>query len=60
VLVTTDKDLAYQQNLSGSKLGVVVLGGARWRPVEARVTQVVTAVSSAKPGTCTFVDVSAS
>src|SRR3990172_4712828 len=30
VLVTTDKNLRYQQNLTGRKIGVVVLGNAQW------------------------------
>jgi hypothetical protein len=30
VLVTTDKNLSYQQNLAGRKIAVVVLGQGRW------------------------------
>ena len=30
VLVTTDKNLRYQQNLQGRKLAIVVLSNSRW------------------------------
>lgn len=31
VLVTTDKNLAYQQNLKGCRIPIVVLGRNKWR-----------------------------
>ena len=31
LFVTTDKNLRYQQNLPGRKIGVVVLGKQQWR-----------------------------
>jgi hypothetical protein len=31
VLVTTDKNIRYQQNLAGRRIAIVVLGKARWR-----------------------------
>lgn len=35
VLLTTDKNLAYQQNLSQRKIAVVVLGQNRWSLIQA-------------------------
>jgi hypothetical protein len=55
VLVTTDKNLGYQQNLSGRKIAVVVLGKGRWTLIEPHVARVVAAVNAAMPGT--FVEV---
>ena len=50
VLVTTDKNLRYQQNLTGRKLAVVVLGQGRWGLIRRRVAAVVAAVNAATPG----------
>jgi hypothetical protein len=55
VLVTTDKNLSYQQNLKGRKIAVVVLGKGRWTLIKPYVAQVVEAVNAAEPGN--FVEV---
>ncbi|MGH9560185.1 MAG: hypothetical protein ACRD3S_01920, partial [Terracidiphilus sp.] len=34
VLLTTDNSLAYQQNLKGSKIAIVVISRNRWRMVQ--------------------------
>jgi hypothetical protein len=57
VLVTTDQNLPYQQNLTGRKIAVVVLGKARWRLTRPLVPQVVAAILAAKPGTVTVVEI---
>lgn len=57
VLLTTDKNLRYQQNLTERKIAVVVLGKARWRLIRPLIPEVVAAVSAAKPGTCTEVEI---
>ena len=50
VLVTTDKNLRYQQNLASRKIAVVVLGQGRWTLIKPHVMQVVAAVNVATPG----------
>jgi len=50
VLVTTDKNLSYQQNLTGRKNAVVVLGQGRWTLIKPYVADVVAAINAAKPG----------
>ncbi len=50
VLVTTDKNLRYQQNLSRRKIAIVVLGQGRWSLIKPHVAQVVAAVNAAMPG----------
>ena len=55
VLVTTDKNLSYQQNLSARKIAVVVLGKGRWSIIKPHVAQIVAAVNAATPGS--FVEV---
>jgi hypothetical protein len=57
VLVTTDKNLRYQQNLEGRKIALVVLGQGRWSLIRHHVSQVVAAVSAATPGSFTEVEI---
>lgn len=57
VLVTTDQNLAYQQNLTGRRLAIVVLGKGRWSLIKQQVTQVVAAVNAATPGSFTEVEI---
>src|ERR1700676_2417767 len=40
VLVTTDKNLGYQQNLAGRKIAIVVLGQGRWTLIKPHVAQI--------------------
>ena len=37
VFVTTDRNLQYQQNLTGRKIAVVVLTKARWRLIQRQL-----------------------
>ena len=57
VLVTTDKNLRYQQNLPDRRIAVVVLGKGRWSLIRRHVGRVVAAVNAAAPGSFTEVDV---
>src|ERR1035437_8503971 len=50
VLLTTDKNLASQQNLKGRKLAIVVLGNSQWRIVQRYVRRIAAAVNAATPG----------
>lgn len=51
ILVTTDKNLPFQQNLRGRKIAVVVLGIARWRLIKPLVPQIRTTLAALRPGT---------
>jgi predicted nuclease of predicted toxin-antitoxin system len=57
VLVTTDKNINYQQNLAARKIAIVVLGKGRWSLIKPHVEQVVAAVNSSKPGSYAEVDI---
>jgi glutamate racemase len=57
VLLTTDKNLAYQQNLKDRKLAIVVLGRNRWSLIRAVLPQIAAAVNGADPGSYVIVDV---
>jgi predicted nuclease of predicted toxin-antitoxin system len=50
VLVTTDKNLRYQQNLSSRKIAVVVLGTTNWPRIRPAVQLVTEAVEKLAPG----------
>lgn len=49
VLVTTDQNLRYQQNLTGRKIAIVVLTTTSWPRIERAVASVTKAVDSATP-----------
>lgn len=51
VLVTTDTNLKYQQNLASRSIAVVVLSTTSWPRIQAAAALVVAAVKTATPGT---------
>ena len=57
VFVTADKNLSYQQNLTGRKIAIVVLGQGRWTLIKPHVAQVIAAVNAATPGSFAEVDI---
>jgi predicted nuclease of predicted toxin-antitoxin system len=50
VLVTTDANLKYQQNLTSRKLAIVVLSTTSWPRIQRVADAVLAAVDSAAPG----------
>ena len=50
VLVTTDQNLKYQQNLSERRIAIVVLMTTSWPRIKRKVTHVVTVINSVKSG----------
>ena len=57
LLLTTDNNLTYQQNLKGRKIAIVVLSRNRWRSVERMIPEIVDAVEHASPGSYTLIDI---
>ena len=57
VLVTTDKNLRYQQNLVNRKIAIVVLGKGRWSVIKRHVSEVIAAVNEATPGSFAEVEI---
>ena len=55
VFVTTDRNLRHQQNLTGRRIAIVVLGKGRWRFIKNRLGEIAAAASAATPGS--FVEV---
>ena len=50
VLLTTDKNMAAQQNLKGRTIAIVVLGNSQWRIVQRYVRRIASSVNDATPG----------
>ena len=57
ILLTTDKNMRYQQNLAGRKIAIIVLGQQQWPHLEPHIQRVIEAVSAAKPGSYVEVDI---
>jgi hypothetical protein len=58
VLVTTDQNLKYQQNLAHRKLAIVVLLSASWPRIQLVVPAIAEAIAAATPGSYSEVTVS--
>ena len=59
VFVTTDRNIPYQQNLSGRHIAVVVLGSGRWLLIKQRLAEIAAAVVAAPRGGYIEVDIPA-
>jgi hypothetical protein len=57
LLPTTDKNLRYQQNLTGRKIAFVIIGNQQWPTLRRYVERVVAAVNAATPGSFTEVEI---
>jgi hypothetical protein len=56
VMVTSDKGIKYQQNLTHRKIALVILSQGRWKPVRQRLEAIAAAVDAATPGSYTEVE----
>lgn len=50
LLITTDQNLKHQQNLSQSRLGILVLLSTSWPRIQLRIGDVQAAVNRMRPG----------
>ena len=57
LLLTTDKNIRYQQNLTGRRIAFVVLGNQQWPILRLYVERVVAAVNTARPGSYAEVEI---
>ena len=57
ILLTADKNMSYQQNLSRRKIAIVVLGNSAWRTARKHLDRIVAAVNAATPGSYTEIDI---
>jgi hypothetical protein len=57
LLLTTDKNMRYQQNLTGRKIAFVIIGNQQWPILRLYTERVVAAINAAKPGSFTEVEI---
>jgi hypothetical protein len=50
LLLTTDKNIRYQQNLSHRRIAIIVIGKQQWPALRPHVALVVAAVEATTPG----------
>ena len=56
VMVTSDQNIRHQQNLSGRKLALVVLGSNIWPVVQNHRDAIATRINATKPGGYDFIE----
>jgi hypothetical protein len=57
LLLTTDKRIRYQQNLTDRRIAIVVLGNSTWRMVRLYLDRIALIVAEATPGSYSEVDI---
>lgn len=57
VMVTTDRNIAYQQNLQARRIALVVLTTPAWPSIRPRLSAIVAAVDAATPGSYIELDI---
>jgi hypothetical protein len=58
LLFTTDNNLAYQQNLAGREIAIVVLTGTtKWSRVRLHLERIAASINAATPGSYTEVPI---
>jgi len=57
MLLTTDRNMRYQQSLAGKKIAVLVLSRQQWGQLRPHVQLVVDAVNAAAPGSFAEVEI---
>jgi hypothetical protein len=57
VLLSTDKNIRYQQNLIGRKIALVILGNSQWPQVRMHLDRIVAAVNACTPGSYSEVEI---
>ena len=50
MFVSTDRNIQYQQNLTGRQIAIVVLSNGRWRLIKERLAEIAAAVVAAPRG----------
>jgi hypothetical protein len=57
VLVSTDKNIRYQQNLTGRQIALVILGNSQWPVVQLYLDRIAAAVNASTPGSYAEVEI---
>jgi hypothetical protein len=57
VILSTDKNIRYQQNLTSRKIALVVLGNQQWPIVRLYLDRIAAAVNACTPGSYTEIEI---
>jgi hypothetical protein len=57
LLLSTDKNIRYQQNLVGRRIALVVLGNSQWPDVQPHLARIAEVVNAATPGSYTEIEI---
>jgi hypothetical protein len=57
LLLSTDKNIQYQQNLKDRRIAIVILGNSQRPAVHRHIDRVIAAVNAATPGSFTEVEI---
>lgn len=57
LLLSTDKNIRYQQNLTGRNIALIILGNPLWPRVRLHLDAIAAAVNACTPGSYTEVDI---
>jgi len=57
LLLSTDKNIRYQQNLTGRKIALIILGNQQWPLVRLHLDKIAAALNAATPGSFTEVEI---
>jgi hypothetical protein len=57
VLLTTDRNIRSQQNLTNRQIAIVILDKGRWRLINNRLPEIAAAVAAAMPGSVAEVEI---
>jgi hypothetical protein len=57
VLLTTDRNIRYQQNLTARKIAIVALSKGQWTLIRKSLPEIAAAVDAATPGSFTEVEI---
>ena len=56
IFLTSDQNISYQQDLTGRKLALVVMGSNIWPLVRSHASDIAAAVEKARPGSRQFIE----
>jgi len=57
VFMTTDKNMKYEQNLTGRRIAIVVLNKQQWPDLQQHVELIAAAVKAAAPGSYSEIEI---
>jgi hypothetical protein len=57
MLLTADKNMRYQQNLTGRRIALVVLSTPQWPLVRLQTEKILAAVNAANPGSYAEIEI---